>query len=381
NFIDHVPPLGFWASLRNQTDVEFLNLLNVNTAQHVCMVSELHLCYEHEIEVKEKFKKNFVKSAETIQQRDAYIVSLESRLEGAEGEAAKVLQLDSECRDMWSKVVGEAKLKEEFMAMRDAGIQRLEERNAELDTCFSEVNYQVDSKLCPYMLTAITGCGWMIGQWFCSVLLYDGLTVRVEHAKVRREIARSLRPMIREIKASMRGRWFTHGMGCLEILLGPDLEVFRACAQRYRNASSSLVVAEPVVASGLHTGSLAPTVEVKSNASSLAVGVTPVNSITVSDYQLSDVSILRDIAINDNLQNQTSMENVVHDNMFDTTLLDRVGMITYPVRVVLEFVVVEPILIMMLPAADYFIEAFTYLLVTFACHHLWLHVSSRMGSG
>ncbi|GKE33475.1 hypothetical protein Tco_1452797, partial [Tanacetum coccineum] len=114
-------------------------------------------------------------------------------------------------------------------------------------------------------------------------------------------------------------------MVCLEILLGHDLEAFRACAQRYRNASSSLVVAEPVVASGLHTGSLAPTVEVKSNASSLAVGVTPVNSITVSDYQLSDVSILRDIATNDNLQNQTSMENVVHDNMFDTTLLDRSG--------------------------------------------------------
>ncbi|GKE33474.1 hypothetical protein Tco_1452796 [Tanacetum coccineum] len=174
NFIDHVPPLGFWASLHNQTDVEFLNLLNVNTAQHVCMVSELRLRYEHEIEVREKFKKNFVKSAETIQQRDAYIVSLESRLEGAEGEAAKVLQLDSECGDIRSKVVGEAKLKEEFMAMRDAGIQRLEERNAELDTCFSELNYQ-------------SGLGKDISLAI-NHGIQQGLTARVEHGKVRREL-------------------------------------------------------------------------------------------------------------------------------------------------------------------------------------------------
>ncbi|GJX34860.1 hypothetical protein Tco_0246417 [Tanacetum coccineum] len=412
NFIDHVPPPGFWASLRNQTNAEFLDLLNVNTTQHACMVSVLRLRYEHEIEVREKFEKNFVKSAETIQQRDNNIMSLKSRLEEAEGEAAKVIRLrrwdseleattadeliESECEDVRSKVVGEAKLKEEFMAMHDVRIQRLEERNAELDTCVSELNYQVDSDLCPYMLTAITGHGWMIGHGLrlafikCNQSLkyqsalgkdislaidqgiQQGLMARVEHRNAGRELGElaaydpgtkarmealkdaplnhlmatlylegsqgdedptlvfwRLQPILEQVTIPVyyeRGGSWVPGTVCLEILLGDALEASYACAQRYRrDASSSLVVAEPVVASGPHTGSLAPTIKVKSNASSLAVGVTLVNSISVSNYQISDVSILRDIAINDDLQNQTSTENVVHDDMFDTTLLDRSG--------------------------------------------------------
>ncbi|GKA26802.1 hypothetical protein Tco_0712911 [Tanacetum coccineum] len=89
NFIDHVPLTGYWASLRNQIDAKFLDQLNVNSAQHSCMVSELRLRYEHEISVKEIFEKKFVKSAKTIQQRDAKIVGLKSRLEKAEVEAVE----------------------------------------------------------------------------------------------------------------------------------------------------------------------------------------------------------------------------------------------------------------------------------------------------
>ncbi|GJW59310.1 hypothetical protein Tco_0106041 [Tanacetum coccineum] len=83
NFINYIPPPGYWAFLHNQTDLEFLDRLNTNTAQHTCMVLELRLRYEHEIEVRDK-------------------------LERAEGEAA---ELESECGDLLSKVDGEAKLK------------------------------------------------------------------------------------------------------------------------------------------------------------------------------------------------------------------------------------------------------------------------------
>ncbi|GKD01982.1 hypothetical protein Tco_1172256 [Tanacetum coccineum] len=59
-----------WRGLRDR--------VNVHTAQHACMVSELRLRYKHENEVRERFEKKFVKSAKTIQQRDAEIASLRS---------------------------------------------------------------------------------------------------------------------------------------------------------------------------------------------------------------------------------------------------------------------------------------------------------------
>nr|GEU84920.1 putative transposase (putative), gypsy type [Tanacetum cinerariifolium] len=43
NLIDHMPPFGFWVSLRNRHDTDILDLLNVNSAQHACMVYELCL--------------------------------------------------------------------------------------------------------------------------------------------------------------------------------------------------------------------------------------------------------------------------------------------------------------------------------------------------
>ncbi|GJV23584.1 hypothetical protein Tco_1376279 [Tanacetum coccineum] len=49
NLIDHMPPPGFWASLRNHHDADFLDLLIVNSAQYAYIASELRLRYEHEI--------------------------------------------------------------------------------------------------------------------------------------------------------------------------------------------------------------------------------------------------------------------------------------------------------------------------------------------
>ncbi|GKE76264.1 hypothetical protein Tco_1542384, partial [Tanacetum coccineum] len=43
NLLDHVTPLTYWSALRNQHDTMFLDALNVNSAQHVCMVSKLRL--------------------------------------------------------------------------------------------------------------------------------------------------------------------------------------------------------------------------------------------------------------------------------------------------------------------------------------------------
>ncbi|GJS53919.1 hypothetical protein Tco_0627281 [Tanacetum coccineum] len=81
------------ASFRNQIDAEFLDQLNANSAQPTCMVYELCLWYEHEITVREKFEKKFMKSADTIQQRDAKIAGFKSRLKKTEREVAEVIRL------------------------------------------------------------------------------------------------------------------------------------------------------------------------------------------------------------------------------------------------------------------------------------------------
>ncbi|GJW64132.1 gypsy type transposase [Tanacetum coccineum] len=55
--------------------------------------STLGEAYEHEIMIRERFEKKFVKSVETIQKRDVKVMSLKSRLEKAEGQATEVIRL------------------------------------------------------------------------------------------------------------------------------------------------------------------------------------------------------------------------------------------------------------------------------------------------
>ncbi|GJR34749.1 hypothetical protein Tco_1210433 [Tanacetum coccineum] len=133
--------------------------------------------------VREKFEQKFLKSSEAVQQRDAKIVVLKTKLEKAENEAVgvlsgqvsgleyvrdglkgKVMELESECERLRGQVEGEAKLKERFVAMQDAKVQRLVDRGSALDARLSELSYQVDSKIYSHMLTAVAGRRWIIGH-------------------------------------------------------------------------------------------------------------------------------------------------------------------------------------------------------------------------
>ncbi|GJU82042.1 hypothetical protein Tco_1284407 [Tanacetum coccineum] len=76
--LDNVTPPGYWAALRNQSDVGFLNAFNINSAQHICMAYELRLCYEHEIMTRKKFEKKFTDSAAAVQRRDAEVAELKA---------------------------------------------------------------------------------------------------------------------------------------------------------------------------------------------------------------------------------------------------------------------------------------------------------------
>nr|GEU36014.1 hypothetical protein [Tanacetum cinerariifolium] len=374
NFIDHVPPFGFGAYLHNQIDADFLNLLNVNTVEHTC--------------------KTHMKNTINLKFLQAKFLDRSLSVMGW----GIILRLEFECTYLRSKIEGEAKLREEFAMMQDVGVQHLEERNADFDACVLELNYQVDLELYPHMLITIAGHRWMISHGMrlafmkCSQSLdyqsalgkvislaidqgiQQGLEAGVENEKPERKLGelvaydpevkaryeraveelegvpfhfliewKLLKMLMLTIlwmlciwKVAQRGDLWVPGMICREVLLDDDLEASRAHAQRYRrDASSSLVVAEPIVASGSHTGSLAPAVKVI-----------------------------------ESLQRKPCM-------MICLIPLCWIGqrIITYLVWVVLESVVVEPILLMVLPAtADSFIEAFTYLLVTFTYYRPWLHI-------
>ncbi|GKB95169.1 hypothetical protein Tco_0981306 [Tanacetum coccineum] len=102
NLIDHITPRGYWAALRNQTNVRFNGFILI-LAQHVCMVSELVYGIKHEIMSRGK---------------------------------AKLEELGRSCR---GEITGEAKMKEEFMSLQDEAAWHFEEQSAKLDTCIDYV--------------------------------------------------------------------------------------------------------------------------------------------------------------------------------------------------------------------------------------------------
>ncbi|GJY79484.1 hypothetical protein Tco_0485285 [Tanacetum coccineum] len=185
----------------NRNDAMFLDTVNVNSAQHVCMVSELRLRYEYEITIREKFEKKFTNSVVVVQQRDAEIADLNARLEKSEAEAAevadlrkrvcdleamvtvkvgelanlhtknvglaeKVFALELERDGLKDQVVVEDTIREEFLSQQDAAEQRFKERVAELDARIADVRRDMDDDLYPYMLTAIAGRRWVVGHGF-----------------------------------------------------------------------------------------------------------------------------------------------------------------------------------------------------------------------
>nr|GEV32548.1 hypothetical protein [Tanacetum cinerariifolium] len=260
NFLNHVTHPRYWATLHNHRNDGFLNSFNINSAQHVCMVFELRLLYEHEIMTIEKFKKKFTNSDVVIQQRDVEIVGLKAKLEQTKAEAAEVTELRKrmtnldasvsaktsevatsnihellgkvsafelvgeeldgkvsqqkvDCDSLRNEVVGEAKMREEFVSQQDVVALCFAERVAELDARIGDVRHDTNTNLYPHMLTAIVGRRWMVGHDFrlavykcarsvkcCSALgkfiliainkgIQQGLEAGIEHGKADRPLA------------------------------------------------------------------------------------------------------------------------------------------------------------------------------------------------
>ncbi|GJR47766.1 hypothetical protein Tco_1315869 [Tanacetum coccineum] len=195
--LDHVTPPGYFAALRNQGDVGFLNAFNINSAQHICMASELRLHYEHEIMTREKFEMKFTDSVAIVQQRDAEVAELKAKLEKSESKAAEMEELRKRVSDLEAMVVvkvGEpailttqnagllekvSALELEHDGLRDQimgeGKRRFAERAAELDARIANVRRDMDNELYLHMLTAIDG-------------IQQGLEAGVVHGKAGRSL-------------------------------------------------------------------------------------------------------------------------------------------------------------------------------------------------
>ncbi|GJV81230.1 hypothetical protein Tco_1517100 [Tanacetum coccineum] len=346
----YIPNWDVTNDFRMDDPVICQNFFNGNAAEHECMVSELRLRYEPEIEMKEQFKKKFVESAKSIQQRDAEVANLKSKLEKAKGRAIEVIRLrESVCEDLRGEIKGEARMREEFMALQDAKAQCIEKQNMKLDAHLVELNFDMDTKLYPYMMiTAALGKA-------ISMDIYkgiqEGLEAEIEHGKAGRvlgeieaydsgvearfvaavkELENVSLPLLDQLEAlkdsplellmsslTLEGShgeenltpefWpLQHASEQVTMLvyyecggsrnpssISHKILIFDALAASYsraekrkKDASLSLVVGEPsVVASGLPTGSLAQSVQAPSVNLVALAAVSRETSFVVADYK------------------------------------------------------------------------------------------------
>ncbi|GJW98225.1 hypothetical protein Tco_0180033 [Tanacetum coccineum] len=98
--------------------------------------------YEHEIMTREKFQKKFTDNCAVVQQHNAEIVALKTRLEKAELEVAEV----------------------EGRVQEDAEACRFEQKSAELDARIADVRRDMDNDLYPHMFTVIAGRRWILSH-------------------------------------------------------------------------------------------------------------------------------------------------------------------------------------------------------------------------
>ncbi|GJW63362.1 hypothetical protein Tco_0115246, partial [Tanacetum coccineum] len=155
----------------------------------------------HEIMTREKFEKKFTDSVVIVHQRDVKIADLNARLEKSEAEATEVIELRNRVSDLEAtvsikvgeltnfhtqnvglvervsalelerdglknQVVGKGKMREEFVSQQDTTKQCFAERATKLDARIADVRRDMDNDLYPHMLTAIAGRRWVVGHGF-----------------------------------------------------------------------------------------------------------------------------------------------------------------------------------------------------------------------
>ncbi|GJZ83361.1 hypothetical protein Tco_0648534 [Tanacetum coccineum] len=270
-------------------DAEFLDPLNVNSSQH----------------------------------RDAKVATLKSKLKRLEGEAANVLvlrrrvsELESthdELKGQVSKLKADyvslcdeiacvSKMRAEFMSIQVAKAQRFTERPAELDARIAELNYDMDTKLYPYIMTAAISMA-------INKEMQKGLEAGVEHGKASRSLS--------ELEAYESGiaAEYVAAFNELEKVsfsLLDQLEVLKDSPLELLTSSLTLEGNHGDEDQTLEFRKLQSVFECIINVE-VQEGLTPLTSLVVAYYHISSVAIVDD----------TVPSAKPHDDFFDTTVLDK----------------------------------------------------------
>ncbi|GKC42940.1 hypothetical protein Tco_1060662 [Tanacetum coccineum] len=166
-FLDHVTPPGYWAALRNQSNIGFLNCFNINYAQHTSMKAKLGKAENEAAEVvtlrqhvTELEMAAAARATEVValNEQNAELSGKVSALESVHGKLdGKISELTADCNSLQGKVAGEMKMREEFKSVQDAAARCLDERVAEMNGRIADVKRDMDEHLYSHMFTAIAG--------------------------------------------------------------------------------------------------------------------------------------------------------------------------------------------------------------------------------
>ncbi|GKD94691.1 hypothetical protein Tco_1374528, partial [Tanacetum coccineum] len=162
NLIDHMPPPGFWASLHNYHDADFLDILNVNSAQHACMLRWRKL--------------------KAIKQVLELKVAAVAKLD----EVANLTAQNAELSRIISGLEL-AKLREEFLSMQDATAKRFDERSANREAMGDWPGFRLTVMKCAQS----TECRAALGKVISLAIdngIQEGLKAGIEHGKAGRSL-------------------------------------------------------------------------------------------------------------------------------------------------------------------------------------------------
>ncbi|GKD72069.1 hypothetical protein Tco_1330351, partial [Tanacetum coccineum] len=150
NFLDHVTPPGYWAAIQI---IDLKAKLETSEAEAVEVAELRKRMSDLKAAVAAK-----VSEVTTLGMQNAELLGKVSALELVREELdGKVSHLTSDCDSLRNKVVGEAKMREEFTSRQDAAARHFDERAAELDARIADVRRDMDNDLYPHMLNAIAG--------------------------------------------------------------------------------------------------------------------------------------------------------------------------------------------------------------------------------
>ncbi|GJY90309.1 hypothetical protein Tco_0505505 [Tanacetum coccineum] len=385
NLLDHVTPLALAVSYIIQfLCIGSLGHFNINSAQHVCMVSKLRLWYEHEIISWDKFQKKFTNSSAAVQQRDTEIDVLKAKLEKAESEDAKVGVLCGRVSELEIGVVaiseevdtlnkqnaellGKVSAREsehEELSGQDAKARRFEENSAQLDARIADVRRYMDNDLYPYMFTAIAGWRWVLGHDIHLVVTKCAQSAECRSA-LRKVISFAIDKRIQEgLEAGIEHGRSGRSLAQIEAY-DPEVEnKYVAAVTNFENVSFALLdefesLKDSLLASIMFQPSVDQvTILIYSDAGSI-----------IREMPLSEViPAVSTLTLTTNeVPTTPPAATQTHDDLFDATVLDK-PMDAYHVFVTCIFLAAfEPTLTIVLHVVSCYCEAFLWNVVNLGC--------------